>query len=119
MNFFVIFVLCLTAVNAAFFSNHSSLSGDFRHLVNSSKSSQISFHGNIQHASNNSRVDQTFFRKNNANASSLYDSKDFVDCTKCELQLPSSSTTGGLTLCRLRSRACQCHHPNAFRRVLV
>lgn len=35
------------------------------------------------------------------------------------LQLPFTSTTGGLTLCRLSSGACKCHHPDAIRRVLV
>lgn len=119
MNFFVTCVLCLIAVNATLFSNHSSLSGEVQKSVNGSESSQISFHGNIQHASNNSKVDQTFLEKNNANVSSLYDPKDFVDCAKCELQLPSTSTTCGLTLCRLSSRACQCYYPNALRRVLV
>ena len=85
MNFLATFVLCLTAVNAAFFSNHNSLSGGPRHSVNGSKPSQISFHDNFQHASNNSKVNQTLLKNNNANASSLYDPKDFVDCTKCEL----------------------------------
>ena len=85
MAHFVTFVLCLTAVNAAFSSNHSSLSGVVRQSVNGSKPSRVSSHGNIQHVSQDSRMNQTFLQENGTNSSSLNGPKDFIDCTKCEL----------------------------------
>lgn len=58
-------------------------------------------------------------KSNNKNSSVPSDPKDFVDSTKCELQLPFTSTTGGPKLYRLSSGACKCHHPFPIRRVLV
>lgn len=84
-------VLWVAAADAAFFTNQSSLTGDIRHSFNSSKFDQISLNGNVRHTSNNSRLNQLSLKSSNRNSSSLYDPKDFVDCTNCEHQLPFTS----------------------------
>lgn len=102
MEIVAYFMLYVATVNAAFFTNQSSLSGDSRHSFNASKPNQVSLNGNVQHMLNSSKSSQVSPKRSNENASSLYDPKDFEYCTKCEIQVPTSST-GELTLCHSKS----------------